>query len=163
MVLSLPANWQLKRNLKNIVMSLRTKVIKYPDTSPLVRIMTVNSRLLQALLCYLYSELSRRPIAAYPSNWLLVYVQCTIHAHPLQNSLPHLFFPPFFSRMPTSFRYTPIFSRNSAIVSCHITHSSLLPDTHLVIIIITNTAFNSASYAYTELSSPHGCLMSRIV
>jgi len=76
-------------------MSLCIKAIKYSDTAHLVRIITVNSRLLQALLCYLYSELSRRPIAAYPSNWLLVYVQCTIHAHPLQNSLPHLFFPPF--------------------------------------------------------------------
>jgi len=76
-------------------MSLRTKVIKYPNTSPLVRIITVYSRTLQALLCYLYSVLSRRPIAAYPSNWLLVYVQCTIHAHPLQNSLPRLFFHPF--------------------------------------------------------------------
>ena len=140
-------------------MSLR---IKYSDTSPSVRIITVNSRLLQALLCYLYSELSRWPIAAYPSNWLLVYVQCTIHAHPLQNSLPHLFFP-FFSLLPTSCRCTPIFSRNSAIVSCYITHSSLLPDTHLVIIIITNTAFNSTSYAYTELSSSHDCSMSRIV
>jgi hypothetical protein len=106
----------------------------------------------------LYFYLKFPPTGAEPSNWLLLDAQCTIQADSLQNFLPRLFFP-LFSLILTS-RHTPMFSYNRFFISCYIKHPLpfYLPDTCLIIEIMTNTTFCSSfsrKWNYFERNPSH--------